>query len=82
MGHILGVSESPNEDKKTSESAACRVSDIYSNLGMPTRLRDVGVPRDGIRIIAEDAMTDFALHRNIRPVQDVSDLETMMAEIW
>ena len=82
LGHILGLSESPNEDKTTSEAAACRVSDIYNNLGMPTRLRDVGVPRDGIRTIAEDAMTDFALHRNIRPVQDVSDLETLMDELW
>ena len=30
LGYILGVSESSNGDKTTSEAAACRVSDIYS----------------------------------------------------
>ena len=45
-------------------------------------MREVGVPRDGIRMIAEDAMTDFALYRNIRPVESSNDLEDLMQVIW
>lgn len=49
---------------------------------MPLRLRDVGVPEDGIFGIAGDSMTDFALHRNIRPVENVEELEQLLREMW
>ena len=38
--------------------------------------------KKGVRQIAEDAMTDFGLHRNIRPVSDVAELEGVLEEAW
>jgi alcohol dehydrogenase class IV len=49
---------------------------------MPLRLRDVGVPEEEIRLIAEDSMTDFGLHRNVRPVKEMSELVELLREIW
>jgi hypothetical protein len=49
---------------------------------MPLRLRDVGVSEEGIKVIAEDSMTDFGLHRNIRPVREVDELVGLLREIW
>jgi hypothetical protein len=41
----------------------------------------VGVPEDGIDQIAEDAMTDFGLHRNVRKIQSVDDLKGILATV-
>ena len=63
-------------------SAADEVERTYRQVGLPWRLRDVGVDKEGVRQIAEDAMTDFGLHRNIRPVSDVAELEGVLQEAW
>jgi len=82
LGRILGVADTQADERTIATAAATKINDIFTMMKMPTRLREVGVPRDGIRMIAEDAMTDFALHRNIRPVEQSSDLEAMMEVIW
>ncbi|MFH1604702.1 MAG: iron-containing alcohol dehydrogenase family protein, partial [Pseudomonadota bacterium] len=38
------------------------VENFYRSLGIPVRLRDAGVPLEGIERIASDAMVDFYLH--------------------
>ena len=82
LGRILGVADAQAEEKTIATAAATEINDIFTMMEMPTRLREVGVPRDGIRMIAEDAMTDFALHGNIRPVESSNDLEDLMQVIW
>jgi hypothetical protein len=49
---------------------------------MSLRLRDVGVPEEGIKVIAEDSLTDFGLHRNVRPVKEMDELIGLLREIW
>lgn len=82
LGRILRVAEQGAKEIDIAKAAAKKVRDMFIELEMPVRLRDVGVPKEGVRAIAEDAMTDFALHRNIRPVEYSGDLETMMKGIW
>ena len=55
---------------------------IFSQLGIPRRLRDVGVPRDALPDIAERAMGDWFLRGNPRPVRDVSDVRQVLEEAW
>ena len=54
----------------------------YAEVGMPSRLSDVGVGEGDIKIIAQDAMTDFGLHRNVRPVHNSAELEALLREVW
>ena len=49
---------------------------------MPVRLTEVGVDAAGIKMIAKDAMTDYGLHRNVRPVGAVSELEELLNEVY
>ena len=67
--------------EQAAKAAADAVESTYRETGMPLRLKDVGVTEQGIRQIAEDAMTDFGLHRNVRPVQDKEDLVELLQEI-
>ena len=48
---------------------------------MPVRLSEVGVSKEGIDIIAADAMTDFGLHRNVRKIQSVEDLAEILTTV-
>ena len=81
LASILGVATG-GDDRQDAKSAARWVEDTYAGLSMPSRLRDVGVPSDGLEELAEDSMTDFAITRNVRPVNGPGELETLLRSIW
>ena len=82
LGSLMGVDTADMDEAAAAAAASGAIADTFADLRMPLRLRDVGVPRDGIELIAEDAMTDFALHRNIRPVKEASELVELLREAW
>ena len=82
LAGLLGVRKDGDDDRKAAESAARWVEETYAGLGMPSKLREVGVPPDGVAEIARDSMTDFAITRNVRPVSDVGELEDLLRSVW
>ena len=82
LARIMGLDTAGMDDDQAARAAADGVERTYRGVGLPLRLQDVGVPREGIRQIAEDSMTDFGLHRNVRPVSSRSELEALLEEIW
>jgi alcohol dehydrogenase class IV len=81
LGSHLGAGGT-GDGREAAEAAIGWVEQTYRDLGMPTKLREVGVPREGIEEIARDSMTDFAITRNIRPVESAGELEDLLASIW
>lgn len=75
LAKLLGTGDDP-------ESAAERVAAFLQGIGMPARLRDVGVPEEELPLIARDAMEDFNLHRNARPVTAPDDLMPLLRSMW
>ncbi|HLF04449.1 MAG TPA: iron-containing alcohol dehydrogenase family protein [Dehalococcoidia bacterium] len=69
-------------EASAADWAAEAVEEFYRGLGLPTRLREAGVPRADLEHIAQDAMTDFGLHRNVRRVKDVSELVELLNGMW
>lgn len=82
VADALGVREPGMSDVQAAEVAADAVGSFFEAVGLPGRLRDVGAPADGIPIIAEDALTDFGLHRNVRPVSGADELEGLLRAAW
>ncbi len=82
VADALGVRELGDSDQEAADSAAAAVTGFFEAVGMPVRLRDVGIPAEGIPQIAEDALTDFGLHRNVRPVQGANELEAVLRSAW
>ena len=82
VADALGVREPGDNDQDAADSAAAAVTGFFEAVGMPVRLRDVGVPAEGIAQIAEDALTDFGLHRNVRPVNGAEELEAVLRSAW
>ena len=82
VADALGVREPGDGDQDAAEAAAAAVTGFFEAVGMPVRLREVGVPAEGIPQIAEDALTDFGLHRNVRPVNGADELEAVLRSAW
>ena len=77
----MGVKKNGMDDGQAAAAAADAIEGLFKGLGLPTRLSEVGVPEEGINQIAEDAMTDFGLHRNVRKIQNVDELKGILATV-
>ena len=77
----MGVRKEGMDDRQAADTAADAIEDLFRGLDLPVRLGQVGVTEDGIELIAEDAMTDFGLHRNVRKIQDVGELKGILATV-
>ena len=82
VADALGVREPGASDAAAADAAADAVTAFFEAVGLPVRLRDVGVPGESIPAIAEDALTDFGLHRNVRPVNGAEELEAVLRSAW
>ena len=82
VADALGVREHGADDANAAEAAADAVAGFFEAVGLPGALRDVEVSEESIALIAQDAMTDFGLHRNIRPITSVEELEGVLRAAW
>lgn len=55
---------------------------IFSALGVPDRLRDVGIPAAALPAIANIAMGDWFLRGNPRPIRDAGELHAVLETAW
>ena len=82
LAFLMGVPTHGMDQEQSARGAADAVESAYREIGMPLRLKEVGVTQEGIQQIAEDSMTDFGLHRNVRPVAAAEELVELLQEIW
>ena len=82
LAAVLGLVKDGAADRQAAESAAQWVEETYLSLEMPSKLREVGVLEDGIEDIAKDSLTDFAITRNVRPVDGPGELADLLRSIW
>ena len=64
-------------------AAAIRaVEHLFADIGLPKRLREVGVPKNALPQLAADAAGDWFLHQNPRPVTAKSELLEVLEAAW
>jgi alcohol dehydrogenase class IV len=76
----LGVAGSEEEPLVTVVANALEA--IFGELGIPRRLRDIGVPRQALHGMAMSGMGDWFLRGNPRPVRDAAELLQVLEEAW
>ena len=64
------------------QDAADAVSNLVKSLGLPTRLRDVGIKRNDLKLVAENAMKDKWIHTNPKNISSASDVMTILESAW
>lgn len=63
-------------------AAADAVAELIATLGLPGRLRDVGVKRDQLDRIAEESMHDRWVHTNPRKIDGPATVRTILDAAW
>ncbi len=62
------------DGKEAAAAGRDAVAQLVRDLGLPSRLREVGVGREDFAAIAHDAMQDLVVATNPRPVTSVEDV--------
>jgi maleylacetate reductase len=91
LPHVLRFNYPVNAEKQArvsealgrpSEPAAEVVAELISGLGLPTRLRDVGVEPEQLDLIAEGSMHDRWVHTNPRKIDGPAVVRTLLDAAW
>ncbi len=82
IAQAMGIDTAGMTDLDAALAAADAVEDLRVSLGLPGRLRDVGVPEEGLELIASATLQDRALATNPRPVTDAGPIMTVLRNSW
>ena len=91
LPHVLRFNHPVNSGKQArvsealgrpDEPAAEVVAGLISALGLPTRLRDVGVKPEQLDLIAEGSMHDRWVHTNPRKIDGPAMIRTLLDAAW
>ena len=55
---------------------------MNQKMGLPLKLRDLGVPRDGLKQLAIDALDDYSIHTNPKPVTAAEQVLQVLEQAW
>jgi alcohol dehydrogenase class IV len=78
----LGIPRERRSDAALAEAAAQHVFDMIGGMGLPQRLRDVGVGQDDLPRLARLAFEGRTVHNNPRPIADAGQIEELLREAW
>ncbi len=62
--------------------AADQVEELIANLGLPTRLSQLGIGHDRLAVIAQKGMANPWVHTNPRKIGSAAELEALLNQAW
>ncbi len=78
----LGIHTSGLDDRSAALAAADAVENLMRESGHPLKLREVGVPEEGLDLAAFHAICDTAALFNARPVTDPGEVATLYKQVY
>ena len=82
IAQAMGVDTAGKSDYEAALAAADAVEELRDSLGLPNRLRDVGVPEEGLVLIAAATLKDRSLATNPTPVTDAGPIMSVLRSSW
>jgi alcohol dehydrogenase class IV len=80
MAREIGI-ETANE-KALAAAVPEYVYGMNQKMGLPLKLRDLGVPRDGLKQLSVDTLSDYSIHTNPKPVHSAEQVMEVLAAAW
>jgi alcohol dehydrogenase class IV len=80
MAREIGVEEA--DDDALAAAVPEYVFAMNRRMGLPLKLRDLGVPRDGLKQLAIDALDDYSIHTNPKPVTAADQVLAVLEQAW
>lgn len=81
LAEACGLTPRGLTEYEAAERAIAAVMALLPTMGLPSRLRDLGVTRDVLPRLAEDTMRDLALNYNPRPAT-AHDVVRILNDSW
>jgi alcohol dehydrogenase class IV len=78
----LGVGTEGIQPDKAGEIVADKITEFTKKLGLPQRLRDVGVPEAGLKECSELALSDGAIVYNPKFISESAEVLKVYQEAW
>jgi alcohol dehydrogenase class IV len=78
----MGIPSNGAIPVKEVESAAQWVFDLVGRMGLPQRLRDVGVKESDLPHLAQLGFQNRTVQNNPKPITDASQIEILLREAW
>jgi alcohol dehydrogenase class IV len=75
----LGLAGTPGDEAEALVNWICSLQQIT---GVPSRLRDLGIDRGGLRAVAIKTSRERGLAYNPRPVVDPAEIESILLAAW
>jgi alcohol dehydrogenase class IV len=83
VAEAMGVDITGMSEEEAAIAAKDEVAKLVSeDMGLPSRLRDVGVTEDDFAGIAKDAMEDIIVASNPRPVKSNDEVIDLLRKAW
>jgi alcohol dehydrogenase len=83
VAEAFGIERRKDEsDNEYLERALNKIERFVSSLGIPVKLREVGVPEDGLEECAQIAMSDPCILTNPKPISDPSEVLKILKSAW
>jgi alcohol dehydrogenase len=79
-GEAMGIHG--GTDQQIGEQVAQYIYDLVGQMGLPQRLRDVGVPEETLPKLAENMLKSKAVQENPKPVTSVEQAMTLLRAAW
>jgi alcohol dehydrogenase class IV len=70
------------DGSSTSEAVVRTLGTLFETLGVPVRLRDVGIARESLAELAAIAFDDWFLQSNPRRIRDIAELAQVLQSAW
>lgn len=78
----MAIDNTGQDIQAVAEAVIDRVFEFIRQLGLPQRLRDVGVVQDDIPRLAQLALQSRAVQDNPIPITDAAQIETVLRAAW
>ena len=82
IAEALGLRRPAMSDMEAAETAIVFVETFLKSIGVATRLRDLGIPKEDFRSLAEQSAASQAFGGGTRVVSDVDELVGILEMAW
>jgi maleylacetate reductase len=80
VARAMGLSG--DRDVDLAEAGVQAVHELVGQIGLPQRLRDVGVPEADLPYMAQIALKSQAVRNNPKPIHDAAEIEAVYRAAW
>jgi alcohol dehydrogenase len=82
VAEAMGVGKQEMSNDEAAEKAIKAIEELTMKIGLPGRLRDVDVPREGLKDCAELSLSDGSIVYNPKPIFEAEEVLNVYEAAW